>query len=141
MLITQFYRELLDDPSATPPAKLVRTMMAKEWRGNVRELRSAIERSLIGAPSLGEDAMAEAMQGISFRAAKSLAAADWEKRYLSELLPAYNGNVSRAARAAKMNRSHLSELIHRHGLASSAADDAAPHDVSEASDLSDGVEA
>jgi transcriptional regulator with GAF, ATPase, and Fis domain len=121
MLVMSFYRDLLGDPTAVPPHELVWKMTCGTWGGNVRELRSAVERSLIGVPSIGDDDVsAEARQGISYRDAKSLAAADWEKRYLSELLPAHDGNVSRAARAAKMNRSHLSELVHRHGLATIA---------------------
>jgi transcriptional regulator with GAF, ATPase, and Fis domain len=120
MLVASFYRELHSDPAAMPPSELVWKMTCGTWDGNVRELRSAVERSLIGAPAMGEDAAAEAKEALSFRTAKNLAAADWEKRYLSELLPAHDGNVSRAARAAKMNRSHLSELVHRHGLATIA---------------------
>jgi transcriptional regulator with GAF, ATPase, and Fis domain len=121
MLVALFYRQQLDNPAAMPPHALVRAMMRGAWRGNVRELQSAVERSLMGFPCLDEDAAAEARQGLPFRTAKNLAALDWEKRYLSELLPAHDGNVSRAARAAKMNRSHLSELVHRHGLASVTA--------------------
>jgi transcriptional regulator with GAF, ATPase, and Fis domain len=117
MLVAAFYRDLLGNPTAAPPSELVRTMMNAGWRGNVRELRSAVERSLVGAPTLEDDGTASAGEGLSFRTAKSQAAADWEKRYLAELLPAHDGNVSRAARAAKMNRSHLSELVRRHGLA------------------------
>jgi transcriptional regulator with GAF, ATPase, and Fis domain len=120
MLVTEFYRELLDNRSLNPPPELVRTMSRGEWRGNVRELRSAVERSLVGASSVDGASPAPEKSDVSFRVAKNLAAAEWERRYLSELLPAHDGNVSRAARAAKMNRSHLSELVHRHGITSSA---------------------
>src|SRR3954470_6493891 len=120
MLVTQFYRELLDNPSAKPPTDLVRRMTCGEWRGNVRELRSAVERSLVRSPVIDGASPVLEEAHVSFRVAKNLAAADWEKRYLSELLPAHDGNVSRAARAAKMNRSHLSELVRRHGLSSVA---------------------
>jgi DNA-binding NtrC family response regulator len=132
MLVASFFRDLLGDPNASPSSEMVRTMMCSTWPGNVRELRSAVERSLVGAPlTLEEDAVAGgAANGISFRTAKSLAAAAWEKRYLAELLPAHDGNVSKAARAAKMNRSHLSELVRRHGLADIRAvlNDDAPAD-------------
>jgi DNA-binding NtrC family response regulator len=117
MLVAQFYRELLGDPAALPPTELVRTMTRGVWRGNVRELRSAIERSLVGAPVIERDPASESHAELPFKAAKHRATSEWEKRYLSELLPAHDGNVSRAARAAKMNRSHLSELVHRYGLA------------------------
>jgi transcriptional regulator with GAF, ATPase, and Fis domain len=128
MLVTQFYRELVDKPLANPPAELVRTMTSGDWRGNVRELRSAVERALVGAAAT-DAAPAMEKPSVSFRVAKNLAAADWERRYLSELLPAHDGNVSRAARAAKMNRSHLSELVHRHGLSfGGGSDDLTPSD-------------
>ena len=42
MLVASFYRELAGDPNAAPPSELVRTMMCSGWRGNVRELRSAV---------------------------------------------------------------------------------------------------
>jgi two-component system response regulator GlrR len=117
MLVAEFYRELLGDPSAAPSTDLVRAMARGVWRGNVRELRSAVERSLVGAPAIEQDPENEAHADLSFKMAKTRATSEWERRYLSELLPAHDGNVSRAARAAKMNRSHLSELVHRHGLA------------------------
>jgi transcriptional regulator with GAF, ATPase, and Fis domain len=117
MLVAQFYRELMGDPSAVPSTELVRTMTRGTWRGNVRELRSAVERALIGAPVIEDNPAPETHAELPFKMAKHLATADWEKRYLGELLPAHDGNVSRAARAAKMNRSHLSELVNRHGMA------------------------
>jgi two-component system, NtrC family, response regulator GlrR len=116
MLVAQFYRELLGDPNAAPPTELVRMMTRGLWRGNVRELRSAVERSLIGVPVIEQDSSVDSHSDLSFRLAKNRATSDWEKRYLEELLPAHDGNVTKAARAAKMNRSHLSELVHRHGI-------------------------
>jgi two-component system, NtrC family, response regulator GlrR len=116
MLVSAFYRDLLNDPSAVPPATLVRSMMRGRWQGNVRELRSAVERALVGAPEVQDGGGGDEELGLSFKAAKSRATSDWEKRYLGKLLPAHDGNVSRAARAARMDRTHLSELVHRHGL-------------------------
>jgi transcriptional regulator with AAA-type ATPase domain len=138
VLVKLFYRKLLDNPAAVPPLELVRTMMSGAWHGNVRELHSAVERSLMGFPSI-EDEVAAELHALPFRTAKNRAALDWEKRYLSELLPAHDGNVSRAARAARMNRSHLSELVHRHGLASGGAarDDDGPAAGAAAGDLID----
>jgi transcriptional regulator with GAF, ATPase, and Fis domain len=124
MLVASFYQELLGDPTAAPPADLVRTMMRGTWRGNVRELRSAVERALVGAPALDDDAAdVDPEAGMTFRAAKTQATTSWERRYLRDLLVAHGGNVSQAARAARMDRSHLTDLVRRHGL---AGDDAEP---------------
>ena len=49
-----------------------------------------------------------------------MATSSWERTYLNKLLPAYDGNVSKAARAARMDRTHLSELVHRYGLGGDA---------------------
>jgi transcriptional regulator with GAF, ATPase, and Fis domain len=118
MLVASLYKELLADPNATPPAEVVRPMMRAAWPGNVRELRTAVERVLLGAPPTEVIPDVANENGLSFKTAKMLASSSWERRYLSELLLANAGNVSRAARAGKMNRSHLSELLHRHRLAS-----------------------
>jgi len=117
MLVTHFYRDLMGDPTTTPPGEMVRTMMRGQWKGNVRELRSAVERALVGAPQIEDEPdETEIDLKMSFRAAKNRATVSWEKRYLTELLAAHGNNVSRAARAAKMDRSHLSELIRRYGI-------------------------
>ncbi|HUQ03897.1 MAG TPA: sigma 54-interacting transcriptional regulator [Kofleriaceae bacterium] len=121
MLVAEFFRELSGDPSAMPPVDLVRLMMRGQWKGNVRELRSAVERVLVGAPAIESESEPSAELEMTFRAAKQRATSNWEKQYLSELLPAHDGNVSRAARAARMDRGHLSELARRYGLTS--ADD------------------
>jgi len=122
MLVASFYRDLMGDPGASPPADLVRSMMRGLWKGNVRELRSAVERVLVGAPTIEDEDTGLDTVNMSFKDAKSRATSNWEKQYLQELLPAHGNNVSKAARAAKMDRSHLSELVHRHGLATEADD-------------------
>jgi DNA-binding NtrC family response regulator len=53
---------------------------------------------------------------LSFRAAKERAIARWEKEYIAELVRTNDGNLSRAARAARMDRNHLRELLKRHGI-------------------------
>jgi two-component system response regulator GlrR len=123
MLVAEFYRELRGEPDALAPVELVRMMMRGSWKGNVRELRSAVERSLVGAPVLEAPSEPTDDHELTFRAAKQRATSEWEKQYLSELLPAHDGNVSRAARAARMDRGHLSELARRYGL--TAGDDEA----------------
>ena len=52
----------------------------------------------------------------SFRQAKESAVARWERRYIASLLTRSGGNISGAARTARMDRNHLRELIRKHGL-------------------------
>ena len=44
--------------------------------------------------------------------------AHWERWYVEELVRRHGGNVSRAARAARMDRTHLRELVLRYGVPS-----------------------
>ena len=54
--------------------------------------------------------------GMSFRAAKERAIAEWEREYVRALSAAHEGNLSRAARAVRMDRNHLRELLVRHRI-------------------------
>ena len=109
--------------------------MRHDWPGNVRELRAAVERAvLLGDPAvwsaLSADAPAPAPADAdrfddtaSFRAAKERAVAAWERGYVRELIARHDGNLSRAARAARMDRTHLRELLRRHRI---TADEGSP---------------
>jgi DNA-binding NtrC family response regulator len=51
-----------------------------------------------------------------FRVAKERALVRWERAYLASLLEHVGGNLSEAARLASMDRSHLRDLLKRHGI-------------------------
>jgi DNA-binding NtrC family response regulator len=53
---------------------------------------------------------------VPFRIAKEAAIATFEKSYLGPLIERCNGNVSQAARAAKMDRMYLHQLAQKHGF-------------------------
>ncbi|WP_437634083.1 sigma 54-interacting transcriptional regulator [Sorangium sp. So ce854] len=129
LLVAHFYRQFAD--GANPPLDLVEMLSRHEWPGNVRELRGAIERAvLLGDPALHRegaegDAPADVLRAddlsLSFREAKERVIALWERAYVQALIRENNGNLSRAARAARMDRNYLRELLRRHRV---AADDA-----------------
>ena len=137
VLACHFWAQFAGDPGAAPPAELLADWLKREWPGNVRELRSAVERAvLFDDPAIwaeisttislpeeraldarGPDAPALAFDdAASFRVAKERAVGDWERAYVRELVRRHDGNLSRAARAARMDRNHLRELLRRHGV-------------------------
>ena len=110
-------------PGLAPDA--LHCLLAHDWPGNVRELHNVIERGalltqgpLIRAVDLGlgrEEERAE-QNGESFNIAKARVVRAFERGYIERLLLASDGNVSRAARAAKKNRRAFFELIRKHGI-------------------------
>jgi DNA-binding NtrC family response regulator len=103
-------------------------LLAYDWPGNVRELRTVAERArallVLGeTPSPGimrhgathPDALAGAPS--AFHKAKDIVVSNWERRYLQHLLARARGNVSLAARHARISRSHLRGLLGKHGFA------------------------
>ncbi len=133
LLIEQFYAQFAGRAGA--PEALVAAFTRQEWPGNVRELRGAVERAvLLDDPTWGSDltaAGASAGRGpgdafdatLSFRASKERATMLWEREYLGALLAHHKGNLSRAARAARMDRTHLRELGRRYDLVPAALPD------------------
>jgi transcriptional regulator with GAF, ATPase, and Fis domain len=123
------------DPSAaamTLSATTIAALAAHDWPGNVRELRNVLDRAIYIATAGGEHevrlvdlpvtATATAHGSPSFDANKSYRdirehfETDFERRYVSWLLERHGGNISAAAREAKMDRKHLYDLARRHGL-------------------------
>jgi len=123
LLTGKFYAEVMGADAPVPDG-FVESLPRSNWPGNVRELRAAVERAvLFGHQATWDDRDADTAEGISyfdpstsFRAAKALANDRWERNYLRELMEREGGNISRAARAARMDRSHLRTLLRRHGL-------------------------
>jgi DNA-binding NtrC family response regulator len=113
----------------------VRALRARPWKGNVRELQNLVEHMVVllepGADILPEDIPALGDQvaersetwvppAVSteepYHAARDRLVADFERRYLKQLVTQAGGNMSRAARAAGVDRGSLYRLMERHGL-------------------------
>lgn len=52
----------------------------------------------------------------SYRQTRAAFEADFEQRYVAWLLARHTGNISAAAREARMDRKHLHDLAKKHGL-------------------------
>ncbi len=105
-------------PGESMPADLRADLESQSWPGNVRELRNAVERTAL----LGWQPRST-VEEQPYGQAKQEAMARWERAWVERLLATNDHNVSRAARAAKMARSHLRELCQRYGLRSRADDE------------------
>lgn len=105
------------------------------WRGNVRELQNAMEHLAVlaepGATVRPEDLPSEQhaapvsatasgfpedVMRLDFHAAKDAIVAQFERAYLTNLVATSNANMSRAARAARIDRTTLYRLMEKHGL-------------------------
>ena len=98
-------------------------LLRHEWPGNVRELEHTIERAVLFSQQgeIRESDLALSTEHVaqplpSFHDAKARVIAQFEKDYIEGLLIAYNGNVSRAAKAAQKNRRAFWELIRKHEI-------------------------
>ena len=126
LLVTHFYEQLAKPAGTPPPPGLVEHLTTLDWPGNVRELRNAVERAVLmedaelwqELTSDSADTTTEAAYrfdpALSFRAAKERAMAQWERWYVTELSQRSGGNLSRAAREAHMDRTHLRELLRKY---------------------------
>ncbi len=119
-------------------------LLAHDWPGNVRELRNVIERAIalgsdpgaLVAP-LGDQPLTRASSsggwggaaagaagldgldfepGVSFRDTKERWNEVFERRYLQWLLKRAEGNISKAARDADMDRKYLHKLLRKYGI-------------------------
>jgi DNA-binding NtrC family response regulator len=119
LLVAHYFDEM---GAGEPPASLLVELTQHDWPGNVRELRAAVERAvLLGDPGVWQGIASDSPppaneENVSFRVAKERAVARWEREYLSALISQHQGNISRAARAVRMDRNHLRELLVRHGI-------------------------
>jgi DNA-binding NtrC family response regulator len=118
----------------------VRELRSRPWKGNVRELQNVIEHMVVllrpGADVQPEDipvidgpmptddpdesasAIKDADNAIAegYRTARERLLGRFERRFLQQLVTQADGNVSRAARIARLNRTTLYRLMERYGL-------------------------
>jgi len=126
--------------------EVLEQMKQHDWPGNVRELRNYVERSIVlddapppamrttrsGTMSVvrvpGEERPSEPPQlaapspppeidrSIPFRLAKERAIEKFERAYIGPLLEECEGNMSKAARTARMDRMYLHQLAQKYGF-------------------------
>jgi transcriptional regulator with GAF, ATPase, and Fis domain len=113
-------------------------MAEYDWPGNVRELRNFVERSTVlddVPPTRKSGTMPAARvpdpadpnapataarmpvdRSLPFRIAKERAIETFERAYIGPLLEECQGNMSKAARTARMDRMYLHQLAQKYGF-------------------------
>lgn len=119
----------------------IRELQSYGWPGNVRELQNAVEHAVVllepgspveagdiplhgaartsgpvRAPAGDGDASGEDLLQESYHQARERVITQFERRYLTELVRAADGNMSKAARLAGVDRTTLYRLMERHGM-------------------------
>jgi two-component system response regulator GlrR len=115
-----------------------RALTEYAWPGNVRELFNVVQRAVVLIEKREIDAgdlfyeqpeprtAPPALLGRSFREAKALAVADFERRFVQVLLHRFQGNISRASREAGKDRRAFGRLVKKYSLGRATQYDAAP---------------
>jgi len=117
LLASAFWRELR--PDCEIPEDVLAELVRQRWPGNIRELRNAVERIAL----IGWTEPSPPRRHAPYGQAKELASQLWERTWVKELLADHDHNVSQAARAAQMARSHLRRLVDRYRLGRDNAPD------------------
>jgi DNA-binding NtrC family response regulator len=111
----------------------VRACVGHEWKGNVRELKSAVEQALLLAPGaeitaadlLGEPTEAPVVLpesvtngggGRSFREAKDRVVEVFERQFITEALRRHGGNITKAAEDVGMYRQNFQQKMRELGI-------------------------
>ncbi len=136
LLVTHILRSAGSDLTIAP--ETLASLSAHDWPGTVRELRNVLDRAIYMAQATGSREISfvtlpttdkgahptfhfEAEK--SYRDTRARYDAEFERAYVRWLLGRHQGNVSAAAREAKMDRKHLHDLAKKHSLRGSEADD------------------
>ncbi len=119
LLVEHFARELgvVGPIEHTFGAEVMARWQRHPWPGNVRELRNAVEAALVVGPGVLDEAHVSSSDALlPYKDARAAHVRDFEVAYLTRLMAESGGNVSKAARTGKMDRSHLIDLLQRLGL-------------------------
>jgi len=120
------YAGKFDSPAKQLSSGALAKLAGYDWPGNVRELENAVERAVAFSENAilhGGDLDLDASEATaviplpqSFQEAKALCVAQFEQDYVRELLRLYQGNITRAAQAARKDRRAFWQLIRKHGI-------------------------
>ncbi len=134
--LVQLFLEEIGQGDFNVPQAIMDQLFGHAWPGNVRELRNVVQRGLALAtapvPSLQDNGLhraaadplepepsggiSEQMLEMPFKEAKGLLVESFEKEYLQNLLQRHQGNISRAAQEAGIDRNYIHRLVKRYNI-------------------------
>jgi two-component system, NtrC family, response regulator HydG len=132
-LLAEFFLRKLTKSAKRPVGfapEVIKSLEAYHWPGNVRELQNAIEHACAlaegdaialtdlpqGLAEIPDAALREQSPAVPLEMSLRSWMDEHERSYLIQLLDAYPRNISRAARAAGVDRKTLRHLLAKHGL-------------------------
>jgi transcriptional regulator with PAS, ATPase and Fis domain len=135
LLTLKFLKEFHGDDALEHTVDFDKTMEAfrnHDWPGNVRELRNLVEIAsysdrrpidlgaflYLGRLKTQQENRPDYSADRPFKEVKNQLIREFEGEYLRDLLTRHDGNVSRAAREAGIERAYLQRLIRKHDLRS-----------------------
>jgi DNA-binding NtrC family response regulator len=148
LLIDHFLREAaqrFQRDAKVLTGEALRACVAHQWKGNVRELRSAVEKALLLAPGpeiteadlfgaaggaatatpLLADSVAPTLSNgsspLSFREAKERAVESFEREFLVQALRRHGGNITKAAEEVGMYRQNFQQKMRELGISAGEA--------------------
>jgi DNA-binding NtrC family response regulator len=111
------------------PEDVLGIFMGYDWPGNVRELENVIERAVVLAAENSievshlSDRLLEAhidsgpvFRGLSYKEAKQHVVDSFSKEFVERLLQMNKGNVSQAAKQAKMDAANFRRLMRKYNI-------------------------
>ena len=129
-ILTEYFMEKYctthNNGKKTLSPRALQKLYLYDWPGNIRELENRIQQAVVMAPGpvirprdLKIDCLSsdQSRHGRgNFKQAKAKLIEQFEKSYVSELLIASNGNVSKAAREAGLDRWTFSRIMKKYGI-------------------------
>lgn len=125
------HAERMGRPASTPSTETMELLCQYAWPGNIRELENVIARCVVMTrgdtieasalpqtirPSTAKTHLDPRLSRLPFAEAKRHAIDAFERSYLSSRLRDANGNITRAAEAAGLDRSNFRRLLRSHGI-------------------------
>ncbi len=93
-------------------------LVGHDWPGNIRELENKIQQTIVVATRdvIGPEDIDLPGEMHTFKEEKREIVSEFERNYVTRMLTLNKGNITRAARAAGIDRKNLWQLIKKHNI-------------------------